>query len=276
MRKSVRAQLQSIPYPTTSFKGQTIIVTGSNSGLGLESARHFIRLGASKLILAVRSAKKGDEAKNSIEASTGRQDAIEVWPLDMLDYGSIKDFVSRCDTLVRLDVVVANADILRNTYEQSEGVELTVKVNVIETFLIAVGLFPALRRSTATTGQTGRIVITSSVMHEEVGYRILATIDVLTKIFEAKFQERQEPSIFEALNKDKKSYIADRYNTSKLLEVLLVRSITNAMQQGQHSKGPVILNTVNPGLCHSSLDKDVKVHFPLDMFMIMTHLEIRY
>ena len=79
----------------------------------------------------------------------------------------------------------------------------------------------------------------------------------------AKFQERHEPSIFEAFKKDKKSYLADRYNTSKLLEVLLVRSIATAMQNGQHAAEPVILNNVNPGLCHSELDKNVEVKFDL-------------
>ena len=75
----------------------------------------------------------------------------------------------------------------------------------------------------------------------------------------AKFQERHEPSIFEAFKKDKKSYLADRYNTSKLLEVLLVRSVAAAMQKGPHAAEPVILNNVNPGLCHSELDKNVQV-----------------
>ena len=77
--------------------------------------------------------------------------------------------------------------------------------------------------------------------------------------WKAKFLERHEPSIFEAFKKDKKSYLADRYNTSKLLEVLLVRSVSEAMEKGSHAAEPVILNNVNPGLCHSELDKDVKV-----------------
>jgi NAD(P)-dependent dehydrogenase (short-subunit alcohol dehydrogenase family) len=59
----IRSQLQSIPLPTTSFKGQTIIVTGSNTGLGLEAARHFVRLDAPRVIIAIRSIKKGEDAK---------------------------------------------------------------------------------------------------------------------------------------------------------------------------------------------------------------------
>jgi len=36
--------------PTTDFTGQTIIVTGSSSGLGLEGARHYVRPKASLVI----------------------------------------------------------------------------------------------------------------------------------------------------------------------------------------------------------------------------------
>ncbi|KAK7422094.1 hypothetical protein QQX98_001836 [Neonectria punicea] len=198
---AIRAQLQTIPLPTQSFAGQTIIVTGSNTGLGLEAARHFVRLDAVRVILAVRSLKKGEDAKALLESSSDRKNVVEVWQVDMSSYDSIKAFATRCDSLDRLDVVVANAGILRNTYEESEGVELTIK---------------------------------------------------------AKFLERKEDSIFKAFNQDKKSYIADRYNTSKLLEVLLVRSVAAAIQKGPHAAEPLIFNNVNPGLCHSELDKDVK------------------
>ncbi|OBT98669.1 hypothetical protein VE01_03237 [Pseudogymnoascus verrucosus] len=238
---AIRAQLQPIPLPTQSFADQTIIVTGSNTGLGFEAALHFVRLNAARVILAVRSVKKGDDAKASIETSTNRKNVIEVWQVDMSDYDSIKAFATRCDSLDRLDAVIANAGVLRNTYEESDGTEITIKVNVIGTFLLAINLFPVLRRSGAKVGKASRLVVTSSVMHEE-----------------AKFLERKEPSIFQAFNKNKKSYIGDRYSTSKLLEVFLVRSLAAAIRKGPHATEPLILNDVNPGLCHSELDKEAK------------------
>jgi hypothetical protein len=73
-----------LPYPSQSFNGQTVIVTGSNTGLGLEAARHFTRLGASKVILAVRSISKGQEAQKSIEQTTHRLGVCEVWQLDSM------------------------------------------------------------------------------------------------------------------------------------------------------------------------------------------------
>lgn len=165
---ALRAQMQAIPLPTTSFSGQIIIVTGSNTGLGLEAARHFVRLDAARVILAVRSIKKGEAAKASIETSTNRKGVIDVWQLDMSNYSSIKYFAERCVSLERLDVVVANAGVLRNTYEEAEGTEITIAVNVIGTFLLALNIFPVLRRSRQSTGKTSRLVITSSIVHENV------------------------------------------------------------------------------------------------------------
>ncbi|KAI0020481.1 putative short-chain dehydrogenase [Xylariomycetidae sp. FL0641] len=59
-----------LPYPTGDYSGKTIIITGSNTGLGKEAARHYARLGASRLILAARDEAKGHEAKADIVATT--------------------------------------------------------------------------------------------------------------------------------------------------------------------------------------------------------------
>src|SRR6187402_3573880 len=95
-------QFLKLPYPTKPFTNQTIIITGSNIGMGLEAARHFVRLSASKVILAVRSHSKGLAAKASIEASTKRLDIIEVWELDLAKYASVKAFAARAQGLERL------------------------------------------------------------------------------------------------------------------------------------------------------------------------------
>jgi len=71
-------------YPTQTFVNQTVIVTGSNTGLGFEAARHFYRLSCAKLILAVRTISKGQSAKEDIVRSVKHRteaDAIEVRPL---------------------------------------------------------------------------------------------------------------------------------------------------------------------------------------------------
>ncbi|KAL8846964.1 MAG: hypothetical protein Q9221_007977 [Calogaya cf. arnoldii] len=80
----------NLPYPFTPFTDQTIIVTGSNTGLGLEAARHYVRLGAAKVILAVRSLEIGAAAKESLEETENRVGVVEVWHLDLSSYDFVK------------------------------------------------------------------------------------------------------------------------------------------------------------------------------------------
>ena len=122
----VKEQFTSLPFPETQHTGQTVIVTGSNVGLGLEAARHLTRLNAEKVILAVRSLEKGEAAKKSIEESTGRTGVVEVWQMDLSSYESVKQFVKKAEGLKRLDAVVENAGIARDYYSTTEDNETTI------------------------------------------------------------------------------------------------------------------------------------------------------
>ena len=157
-----------LPIPSTSFAGQTVIVTGSNTGLGFEAARHFVRLEASKVILAVRSTAAGEEAAKSIHTSTGRNGVCEVWQVDMGNWNSVKAFVKRAEGLEGLDVVVENAGVAKLEWSQMEGIETTVAVNVVGTFLMAMSLLPILRSKAKKIGATPKLVIVSSGTHAQV------------------------------------------------------------------------------------------------------------
>ena len=163
--KFFKSQFTPLPYPETSFKGQTVIVTGANVGLGLEAARHFTRLGAAKVILGCRSIAKGEAACRSIEASEGRKGVCETWALDLSNFDSVKEFTSKAAQLERLDVVVENAGVAMREYQQAEGMELTVAVNVVGTFLMALNILPTLRKSGDKTGVVPRLVIVTSEVH---------------------------------------------------------------------------------------------------------------
>ena len=136
--------LVSLPYPKKEFTGQTIIVTGSNTGLGLEAARHLTRLNAGKVILAVRNIDKGEAAKTSIEESTNRPGVVEVWQLDLSSYESVKQFARKADDLERLDVLLENAGIMTTKFSMAEKDESNVTINVVSTFLLGLLLLPKL------------------------------------------------------------------------------------------------------------------------------------
>jgi NAD(P)-dependent dehydrogenase (short-subunit alcohol dehydrogenase family) len=101
--------LVKIPEQTSDFTNQTVIVTGSNTGLGLEAARLLLRLNASKVILAVRTISKGEAAAKSIISSCSvPASRVEVWQLDMSNKESIVAFAKRAAALDRLDAAILN------------------------------------------------------------------------------------------------------------------------------------------------------------------------
>jgi retinol dehydrogenase-12 len=191
----VGSQLHAkIPYPTKKWTGQTIIVTGSNVGMGLEAARHFVRLDAAKVILAVRNLSKGEAAKASIEASEKRLNVVDVWELDLAKYASVKAFAARAQKLERLDVVIENAGIYTFEFNQAEENEATITVNVVSTFLLALLLIPKLRETAVKFEKVPVLTFTGSFVH-----------------FDTKFPERKEANIFEGLAKEKGARMNDRY-----------------------------------------------------------------
>ena len=215
---------------------QTIIVTGSNTGLGREAARTFTRLNADKVIIAVRSISKGDEAKREIEQSTGRQGVLEVWPLDLASYESTIQFAERAKRLHRLDILLENAGVAKQDWQVAENDELNVTVNVTSTLLLAVLLLPKLRESGSNFNITPHLTIVSTEAH---GF--------------AKFEERKADNIFERLN-DRSAYDQDRYPTSKLVQLFAARELATRVKQD--GKSDIIINMPNPGFCHSELSRD--------------------
>lgn len=167
--KNLSSQYRPLPYPSKSFAGQTVIVTGANVGLGFEASRHFVRLNAAKVILACRSLSKGEEAKADIERTTGRKNVVEVWEVDMGDFDSVQRFAKRVEGLERVDAVCENAGIAGFEYRPHEsGYDAMTAVNVIGTFLLALNLLPILRRSGQRYNMVPRLEITSSGTHDGV------------------------------------------------------------------------------------------------------------
>lgn len=229
-----------LPYPTTSFENQTIIITGSNTGLGYEASHHVVRLGVKKLIMAVRNLSKGEKAKRAILNSVDRtDDCIEVWQIDMDDYESVKRFAARASSeLERLDGVLANAGIMTSQFAMSEDNERTITVNVVSTFLLALLLLPKLHESAEKFGINPHIVIVNSALH-----------------YTAPIKELEpDGEIFTRLNNPKTADMASRYAVSKLLVLYAVRELAEQLQKKKKNKEHlVITNTPNPSFCKSGL-----------------------
>lgn len=196
IRTFLWSQFSVTPAESThDFVGQTVIVTGSNTGLGLEAARQFAKLGCARLILAVRTPSKGEHAKESILQSTSRSDdCIEVWPLDMCSTESVKAFVTRAAALDRLDVLVANAGVTSNKWSEHEGMEQIIKVNVVSTMLIVLSLLPKLRATAKSCSSTPHLVVVTSDTAKWVKYEEGEEDDIFAHLADRRYFEAQPNS----------------------------------------------------------------------------------
>lgn len=183
----------TMPVPKAKFTGQTIIVTGSNVGMGLEAARHFVRLDAARVILAVRSLAKGNAAAESIAETTGCEGVVEVWELDLASYASVEAFAKRADGLDRLDIVVANAGIYMFDFAMAELDESTITVNVVSTMLLGMLLLPKLRDTSVRFNKEAVLTFTGSFVH-----------------FLTDFPERNSEHIFQDLAVKENARMEDR------------------------------------------------------------------
>lgn len=67
------------------LKGRTVVITGSNTGIGFECARQLLDLGTSKLIMAVHDESKEQKERSTLLScgSSFQENSVEVWKLGM-------------------------------------------------------------------------------------------------------------------------------------------------------------------------------------------------
>ncbi|KAJ6534670.1 hypothetical protein DFH09DRAFT_1180286 [Mycena vulgaris] len=233
-----------IPDTSADLTGRTYLVTGSNTGIGLALAIHLARLKPAHIILAVRDVKKGEAAKDDIIAQTGFAGSLEVWPLDMAEFASVRRFAERANTsLKRLDGAVLNAGINAWKWETTaDGWEKLLQVNGLSTGLLGVLLLPLLQ-------STAKLPLPHPNVSQLVPH---LTITGSNGMFIAEFPEKSASNILKALNDETQGKLFDRYATSKLLNYFLAREIAKLPQAKD-----VVVNVVAPGLCSSDLGRDL-------------------
>ncbi|KAJ7767954.1 hypothetical protein DFH07DRAFT_683786, partial [Mycena maculata] len=182
-----------LPEPSTDLRGRTFIITGSNTGLGFAAAMRLARLNAVHVVLAVRSATKGAEARERIMQGTpGFKGTIDVWALDMGSFESVRLFAAKAnDTLPRLDGALVNAGVASPQWHTSvDGWEQSLQVNGIATGLLSVLLLPLLQATSKLPPP-----------HPDAPQMLPhLTITGSEAMFLAKFPEKSAPNILQALN----------------------------------------------------------------------------
>ena len=177
---------------STNVGGKTYIVTGGNTGIGLETARHLVKADAAHVIISSRNVSAGEAAKADIERTTGRKNVVEVWQLDLASFASTKAFAERASGLERIDSLIENAGVMLDKFALVEGNETSMTVNVISTFLLAALLMPKLQESAQKFSITPRIVMVGSALAFQANKELAkgGTENIFANLNDAKIADR--------------------------------------------------------------------------------------
>jgi NAD(P)-dependent dehydrogenase (short-subunit alcohol dehydrogenase family) len=145
-----------------NLRDKLAIVTGANSGLGLETTRALARKGA-KVIMACRSASKAKSAVDELVADGIARERLELRTLDLSSLASIRSFAEELrESYPRVDLLFNNAGVMALPFVQTaDGFEMQIGTNHLGHFALT-GLL--LDRLLASEG--ARVVTVSSIMHK--------------------------------------------------------------------------------------------------------------
>jgi WW domain-containing oxidoreductase len=203
------------------LRGKTAVITGVNSGLGLESMRVLASRGARVIGLA-RTQAKADEA-----CAAAGGDTVGL-PCELSDFDSVAECAQRIGTMgMPVDILMTNAGIMApSKLQHAHGVELQFATNHLGHFVLTHRLLGQLKDATAA-----RIVILSSAAHMRSvkGGIDFANLDASAGYDAWRF-----------------------YGQSKLANLLCARTLARRLRGTK-----VTVNAVHPGVIRTNLGRDV-------------------
>jgi light-dependent protochlorophyllide reductase len=211
---------------------RTAVITGANSGLGLECARALLAGDASwHVVLAVRDPSRGADAL----AQLGEPTRCTVLEMDLASLRSVSGFVPslRAAELPPVHALVCNAgvQVVSGTERTEDGFEMTFGVNHLGHFALVQGILDDLARP-------ARIVVVSSGTHDPAKHtgmpapRYTSAADLVRTGADGSAEEGRR-----------------RYTTSKLCNMLFTYELDRRVGHGEQG---VTVNAFDPGLMPGS------------------------
>ncbi len=205
------------------MKGRTVVVTGGNNGIGLETAVGLTRLGA-HVVITARNQAKGEAALADIK-NRSESDKVELMLADFASLASIRGFAEKFKTNHdRLDVLVNNAGGINTSRSETlDGFETTFGVNHLGYFLVTNLLLDLLKASAPA-----RVVSVSSGAHQ-----------------------RAKGMDFDDLNSEQSYSGMGVYGRSKLANVLFTYELARRLEGSG-----VTTNCLHPGVVRSGFGQN--------------------
>jgi len=142
--------------------GKIAIITGANTGLGLESTKAFVAEGI-QVVMACRDLEKAEKAKQEIETEY-KNAQLKLMKLNLASLDSVRRFAEEFKLQYsHLDILLNNAGVMIPPYQKTEdGFELQFGVNFLGHFLLTGLLLESLEKSKIGA----RVVNLSSLAHK--------------------------------------------------------------------------------------------------------------
>jgi NAD(P)-dependent dehydrogenase (short-subunit alcohol dehydrogenase family) len=209
--------------------GKTVLVTGCNSGLGLETIRALALRGA-RLLATARTVEKARDACAGLKG--------DFLPLacELSDPASVRACVAAVKAgAAPLDAIIGNAGVMAiPTPQQKFGWELHLFTNHIGHFILITGLLDRL-------APTGRVVVVASNAH------------------------RRAPAAgieFDNLSGERGYQPMRAYGASKLANILFTRELGRRLGNGTQTA-----NTLHPGVISTGITRSIPAVAQLAMKM---------
>lgn len=201
------------------------VITGSNSGLGLEATKQLALKGAT-VILAIRNMEKGEIAVNKIKEIVPNA-KLDIMHLDLSSLKSIHEFSDKFhDKYKQLHVLINNAGVMQPPKMKTEdGFELQIGVNHFGHYALTGLLFDIIKAT-----PNSRIISQSSFAAN------MGKID------------------FNDLNHDKKYSRTGAYGQSKLANLLFIFELDRKLKENGITSVKSI--AVHPGYTNTGLQQN--------------------
>jgi len=202
--------------------GKYAVVTGGNSGIGIETVRALASAGAA-VTLCARDVVSGERVAADLRA-TGIPGAISVQPLDLADLASVKAAAAALGELPRIDLLILNACVMASPLMRTkQGFEMQIGTNHVGHFALTTALLEKIKGQ----GAPARIVAVSSTAHKMGGFDLTD------------------------LNWTRRGYSSwGAYGASKLANILFVKGLAARLAGSQ-----VSAYSLHPGVISTNLQR---------------------
>ena len=221
--------------------GKTVIITGANTGIGLETAVDLAKRNA-RVILACRSVERGETAAVEVRKRSGNDNAVFV-QLDLASLDSVREFAAKIlEEEPRIDILINNAGVMAipNRILTQDSFEMQFGTNHLGHFLLTNLLLDRIKEA-----PLARIVNVSSMGH------------AMGKVE------------FDNLNSERSYSPWNAYVNSKLANILFNHSLAKRLKGTR-----VTANVLHPGAINTELSRHMDtflVRLSTD-FILLIHI----